>query len=40
VLQFHVPELVDRACLPQNAPPVGISKEAHQLPWRLMMQRK
>jgi hypothetical protein len=25
-------ELVDRACLPENAPPVGIGEEAHELP--------
>jgi len=30
VLQVDVPELVNRACLPQYSAPVGIGEEAHQ----------
>jgi hypothetical protein len=32
VLQFDVPELVDRAGLPQDASLVGVGEESHQGP--------
>ena len=39
MLQFDVPKLVDRACLPENAALVSISEKAHESPWKLMAQR-
>ena len=38
VLQFDVPELVDRAGLPENAPPMRVSQKIHQRPWELATQ--
>jgi hypothetical protein len=32
VLQFYVPELIDRTRLPENTAPVGIGEEAHKGP--------
>jgi hypothetical protein len=32
VLKVDVPELVDRACLSQDAALVGVSEEVHQRP--------
>ena len=34
VLQFDVPELIDGACLPENAPLMSVGEEAHELPWQ------
>ena len=35
-----MPELVGRARLPENAATVGVSEEAHELPWQLAPHRK
>lgn len=40
MLQFHVPELVDRACLPEDTSPVGVGEETHKPPWQLLVQRE
>jgi hypothetical protein len=34
VQEFNVPELVDRACLPQDASLMGVGEKAHQRPWQ------
>ena len=38
MLQFDVPELVDRPCLPQNASLVGVNEKIHERPRQLFAQ--
>jgi hypothetical protein len=39
VLQFNVPELVDRACLSQDSSLMGVGEEAHQRPRQVVVKR-